>query len=71
MIYREPRILAVVRLGSSPLPSSLSRQQVVSLSQFSCVSSLELTDGRGGGAGDGGGANHTEYVRVYAMQYKG
>jgi hypothetical protein len=36
-----------------PLSSPLSRQQVVSLSQASCVSPVELTDGRGGeGVGD-------------------
>jgi hypothetical protein len=34
-----------------PHLSTLSRQQVVSLSQSSCVSSVELTDGRGGGGG--------------------
>jgi hypothetical protein len=34
----------------SPLPP-LYRQQAVSLSQSSCVSSVELTDGRGGGRG--------------------
>jgi hypothetical protein len=38
----------------TPLPP-LFRQQVVSLSQSSCVSSVELTDGRGG-LGGGGGA---------------
>jgi hypothetical protein len=32
-------------IGSSPTP--LPRQQVVSLSQFSCVSPVELTGGRG------------------------
>jgi hypothetical protein len=31
------------------LPPSPSCQQIVSLSQSSCVSSVQLTDGRGGG----------------------
>jgi hypothetical protein len=33
------------------LPHTLSRQQVVSLSRSSCVSSVEFTDGRGGSRG--------------------
>ncbi len=41
-----------------PLPSPLSRQQVDSLSQFSCVSPVELTDG-GVGEGVGEEPNHT------------
>ncbi len=48
MINRGPGFLAVVWFDSSPTPSPLSRQQVVSLSQSSCVSPIELTDGRGG-----------------------
>jgi hypothetical protein len=53
MIYRGPGFLAVALFGSSPpLPSPLSRQQVVSLSQSTCVvcrrSSL-LTGEVGGG----------------------
>jgi hypothetical protein len=36
-------------LLTHPLP--LSHQQVVSLSQASCVSLIELTDGREGGSG--------------------
>ncbi len=36
------------------LPDPLSRQQVVSLSQSSFVSPVELSDGRGGGRGGGG-----------------
>ncbi len=31
----------------------LSRQQVVFLSQYSCVSPMNLTDGKGGGGGGG------------------
>jgi hypothetical protein len=39
MIYRGPGFLAVVRFGSSPPPlPSLVSQQIVSLSQSSCVS---------------------------------
>ncbi len=37
----------------NPPPSSLSRQQVVSLSQPSCFSTVELTDKRGGDEGMG------------------
>ncbi len=43
MYNRIPGFLAVVWFGSFPLPSPLpSRQQVVSLSQSSCVSTVEL-----------------------------
>jgi hypothetical protein len=48
MIYRGPSFLAVVcmiRLHARPL---LSRQQIVSLSQPSCVSAVQLTNGRVG-----------------------
>ncbi len=45
MIFRGPSILAVV-FGSSPPP--FSRQQVVSLSQYFCVSPVALTVGRWG-----------------------
>ncbi len=41
--YRRPGFLAVVWFDPP-----LSRQQVVSLSQSSCVSPVELTDGGGG-----------------------
>jgi hypothetical protein len=37
-------------------PPTLSCKQVVSFSQSSCVSPVELTDGRGGGEESGGGA---------------
>ncbi len=47
----------VIWLLPHPLPS-LSRQQVVSLSQSSCVSPVELFDGREGG-GLGEKPNHT------------
>ncbi len=49
MTFRGPGFLGVVRFGSSP--PSLSRQQIVSLSQSSCVSPVHLNDGRGGGRG--------------------
>jgi hypothetical protein len=42
-----------IRLSSPPPSPSLVRQQVVSLSQTSCVSTVELTDGRGLGGGSG------------------
>ncbi len=42
MIFRGPGFLAVVRFGSSTALSPLSRQQVVSLSQSSCASPVEL-----------------------------
>ncbi len=49
MIYRGPGFLAVVRFGSSPTPSHpLFPQPLVSLSQSSCLSPVDLTDGRGG-----------------------
>ncbi len=48
MIHRGPGFFVVVRFGSSPPLPVLSRQQVVSLSQSSRVSPVELTDGRGG-----------------------
>ncbi len=49
MIYRGPGFLTVV-FSSSPTPilPPLSRQQVVSLSQSSCVPPIELTGGGGG-----------------------
>jgi hypothetical protein len=60
MIYRGPCVFAgrMNRLLAHPL-NLLSRQQVVSLSQSSCVSTpVELTDGRGG-EGVGEEQNHT------------
>jgi len=47
IIYRGQDFLAVAWFGSSPTPFPLSRSiRVVSLSQSSCVLSVELTDGR-------------------------
>jgi hypothetical protein len=40
--------LAILRFGASPIPSTLCLQQVVSLSDSSSVSPVELTDERGG-----------------------
>ncbi len=48
MINRGPGFLAVIWFGSTPTPFPLSHQQVATLSQSSCVSLIELTDGRGG-----------------------
>jgi hypothetical protein len=62
MIYRGPDFLAVVRFGSSPTPSS---EQVVFLFQSSCVSLVELIDGRGLG-GKGVGEESKSYVREKA-----
>ncbi len=39
----------MIRLLAHPLPLPTSRQQIVSLFQYSCVSPVEPTDGRGGG----------------------
>jgi hypothetical protein len=41
-------------LATPPPHPPLSRQQVISLSQSSCVSPIKLTDGMGGGGGVGG-----------------
>ncbi len=41
-------------LAPRPTHSPLSYQQVFSLSQSSCVSPIQLADGRGGAGGDGG-----------------
>ncbi len=49
MIYRGPSFLAVVWIGSTPAPSPLSRQLIGRLSKSSCVSLVQLTDGRRGG----------------------
>ncbi len=58
IIYRGPSFLAVVWFGSSPIPyTPLFRQQVVSLSQSSCMSPGEDTKGSGGGVGEE--PNHT------------
>ncbi len=52
-----------------PTSSPLSRDSVVSLSQSSCVSQLELNDGRGGGGG-GGGAKLYDRPRESLVLYK-
>jgi hypothetical protein len=54
-VHGRPGLLGLVGFGSSPTPSPLSCQQVAS-PQSSCVSPVELTDGRGGGKGGGRGA---------------
>jgi hypothetical protein len=64
MIYREPGILAVVGFGSTPAPSHFSRQQVASLSQSSCVSPVQLTEGREDG-GSGVEPNHTAARKLH------
>ncbi len=56
MVYRGPGFLAVAWFGSSPAPSPLFRQQVVSLSHSSCVSPVDITYG---GDGVGEEPNHT------------
>jgi hypothetical protein len=45
-----------------PTPFILSLQQVVSLCQSSCVSPVELTDGRGGGGGGLGDKSPVLYI---------
>jgi hypothetical protein len=47
MYYKGPGFLYVVLFGSLPLPSLLSRQQIVSLAQSLCVLPVELTEGIG------------------------
>jgi hypothetical protein len=49
MICRVPGFLAVVLSGSTHAPPPPYDQQVASLSQSSCVSLVELTEGMGGG----------------------
>ncbi len=54
MIYRGQGFpLRSYDLAPCPPPSPLSRQQPVSLSQSSCVSLVELTEGKGGELGVG------------------
>jgi hypothetical protein len=50
-------------------PDLLSRQQVVSLSQSSCVSPVELTDGRGG-EGVGEEPNHSKLRHICEIDYR-
>jgi hypothetical protein len=47
MLYRGAGFLGVILFGS--IPSPYPHQLVASLSQYSCVSPVELTDGGGGG----------------------
>jgi hypothetical protein len=42
MIYRDPNFLAVIWFGSSPTPFPLFLSASVSLSQYSCVSPIDL-----------------------------
>jgi hypothetical protein len=67
MIYRGPE--AFLRSSGSaprPTPSPLSCQQLVSHCQSSCVSPVELTDGRGVG---GGWRGAKSYDREYGWSY--
>ncbi len=48
----------------SPLSRELNKLEVASLSQSSCVSSVELTDGRGDGGG-GGGAESYDHKKAW------
>jgi hypothetical protein len=70
MLYRDQFFCS--RICSSPTPSPpLSSQEVVSLSQSSCVSPIELTDGRRGGGGSKE-PNHTAARKsgpLYIIQY--
>jgi hypothetical protein len=50
--------------SSLPSPSPLSRQQIVSLSQSSCVSPVEFTD-RGGGELSGRGAKSYDRKKAW------
>jgi hypothetical protein len=58
MIYRGPGFLAYDSAPRRKPQPPLSRQQVFSLSQSSCVSPVEFTDMREG-QGVGGEPNHT------------
>ncbi len=59
IFIEDQALLRSYELAPPQPPSTLSLQQAVSLSQSSCVSSVELTDGRGGGRGMGEEPNHT------------
>jgi hypothetical protein len=58
MTYREPNFLPVVPI--------LSCQQIVSFSQSSCVSPVQLTEGGGGEGRDGGGAESYDRKKAWA-----
>ncbi len=63
VIYRGPGFLAVVWFGSAPTHfHPLFRQQVIFLSQFSCVPPYELNNGRGG-EGEGRGWARSQIIR--------
>ncbi len=49
--FKEDQAFSQSYVLASPPPNPLFRQQVVSLSQSSCVSPVQLTDGRGGKRG--------------------
>ncbi len=63
MIIEDQTFSSSYDLAPPPFPSPISRLQVVSLSQSSCVSSVELTDGERGRRGGGGGRNQTKERR--------
>ncbi len=64
MIYRIPSFLAVVWFGSTPAPSPLFRQQIVSFSVFLCVAGPAYW--REGGEGAGVEPNHTTSRKLLA-----
>ncbi len=55
-----------IGLGFELPPSPLSHQQLVSLSQSSCVSPVELTDGRGGREEGGHGDESYDRKKAWA-----
>jgi hypothetical protein len=61
MFYRVPGFLAIAWFGSFPL---LSRQ--LSLSQSSCVPTVEFTDGRERGRGEGEGAKSYDGEKAWS-----
>ncbi len=66
MIYRGPGFHAILWFGSSSTPSPLSSKQIVSLSQSSCVSPVELT-GRWGKGWYGGGAKSYDIEKAWSL----
>ncbi len=66
MIYRGPGFHAILWFGSSSTPSPLSSKQIVSLSQSSCVSPVELT-GRWGKGRYGGGAKSCDSEKAWSL----
>jgi hypothetical protein len=68
-----PSFLTVVWSGSTPAPFPPSCEQIVALSQSSCVSPVQLTDG-GWGGGEGAGGEPKLYNRkidIPQHRYKG